>query len=44
MFWHQGAADGERLSTEVRAGLTILVFNQLPEDGTLMPKHVVVGT
>jgi hypothetical protein len=26
------------------SGITILVLNKLPEDGTLVPKHVGVGT
>jgi len=28
----------------MRVGLTILCFNALLEDGTLVPKHVGIGT
>ena len=47
MFRHQGAIFRE--STKIKArksntSLVILCVHRLPVDGTLVPKHVVVGT
>jgi len=47
MFRHQGAIYGESVNTQNHkwsVGLASLYFGGLPEDGTLVPKHVRVAT